>query len=149
MSYRRVSCSTRIAIATTDGISVCDHLARSTAFLILEIQDGAITSGTFRSRSTDTCGNHASFVEMLAGANAVICGGIGEGAANAWPPTASSRWCSAGRTPSMRLSTGFWPEASASRTSASAQGFVEVALGIADQPGVLVAGRSVIGVLLI
>jgi predicted Fe-Mo cluster-binding NifX family protein len=71
---------TRIAIATTDGISVCDHLARSTAFLILEIQDGAIVSGTFRSRPTDTCGNHAGFLEMLDGANAVICGGIGQGA---------------------------------------------------------------------
>ena len=74
--------STRIAIATTDGISVCDHLARSSSFLILEIQDGAITSGTFRSRPTDTCGNHAGFVEMLSGANAVICGGIGQGAAD-------------------------------------------------------------------
>ena len=73
---------TRIAIATTDGISVCDHLARSTAFLILEIQDGAIVSGTFRSRPTDTCGNHAGFVEMLTGANAVMCGGIGDGAAD-------------------------------------------------------------------
>ena len=73
---------TRIAIATIDGISVCDHLARSTAFLILEVQDGAITSGTFRSRPTDTCGNHAGFVEMLTGANAVICGGIGQGAAD-------------------------------------------------------------------
>jgi predicted Fe-Mo cluster-binding NifX family protein len=57
-------------------------LARSSSFLILEIQDGAITSGTFRSRPTDTCGNHAGFVEMLSGANAVICGGIGEGAAD-------------------------------------------------------------------
>jgi len=73
---------TRIAVATTDGISVCNHLARSTAFLILEIQDGAIVSGTFRSRSTDTCGSHATFVEMLSGANAVLCGGIGQGAAD-------------------------------------------------------------------
>jgi len=75
--------STRLAIATTDGISVCSHLARSTAFLILEIQDGAVTSGAFRSRSTGACGNHASFVDLLRGANAVICGGIGDGAANA------------------------------------------------------------------
>ena len=73
---------TRIAIATADGISVCHHLARSTAFLILEIQDGAIVSGTFRSRPTDNCGNHAGFAEMLAGANAVLCGGIGQGAAD-------------------------------------------------------------------
>src|ERR1035437_3128451 len=74
--------STRIAIATTDGISVCDHLAQSSAFLILEIQDGAITSGTFRTRSNEACGNHASFVDMLSGASAVICGGIGQGAAD-------------------------------------------------------------------
>lgn len=74
---------TRLAIATSDGISVCDHLARSTAFLIIEIQNGAITSGTFRSRPTDTCGNHRGFVEMLNGAQAVICGGIGQGAADA------------------------------------------------------------------
>jgi predicted Fe-Mo cluster-binding NifX family protein len=72
----------RIAIATTDGMSVCDHLARSTAFLILEIQDGAIVSGTFRSRLTDTCGNHAGFVEMVTGADAVMCCGIGQGAAD-------------------------------------------------------------------
>jgi len=83
MRYRRnFMNSTRIAIATTDGISVCDHLARSTAFLILEVQEGAIVSGTFRSRPTDTCGNHAGFVEMVAGANAVMCGGIGQGAAD-------------------------------------------------------------------
>ncbi|HEX3745531.1 MAG TPA: NifB/NifX family molybdenum-iron cluster-binding protein [Bryobacteraceae bacterium] len=73
----------RIAIATSDGISVCHHLARSTAFLILEIENGAIVSGTFRSRPTDTCGDHAGFLEMLAGANAVMCGGIGDGAAEA------------------------------------------------------------------
>jgi predicted Fe-Mo cluster-binding NifX family protein len=71
---------TRIALATIDGISICDHLARSTAFLILEIQDGAIVSGTFRSRPTDTCDNHAGFVDMVAGAQAVICGGVGQGA---------------------------------------------------------------------
>lgn len=73
---------TRIAVATTDGLSVCDHLARSTAFLILEVENGAITSGTYRTRGTDACGNHASFVELLSGAAAVICGGIGQGAAD-------------------------------------------------------------------
>jgi len=74
--------SIRIAIATSDGVSVCEHLARSTGFLFLAIEDGAITSGTFRTRATDTCGNHASFVEILNGAGAVICGGIGQGAAD-------------------------------------------------------------------
>src|ERR1022692_4543551 len=76
----------RIAIATTDGISVSDHLARSTAFLLLEIEDGAITSGTYRTRATGTCGNQAGFVELLSGAQAVICGGIGQGAADSLAP---------------------------------------------------------------
>src|SRR4051794_34259710 len=75
--------STRIAVATSDGISVCDHLAHSTAFLLLEVNDGAVVSAALRSRSTDGCGNHASFVDLLNGATAVICGGIGQGAANA------------------------------------------------------------------
>ena len=74
--------STRIAVATSDGLSVCSHLARSTGFLILEIDNGSIVSRTFRSRATDTCGKHASFGELLAGAIAVICGGIGQGAAD-------------------------------------------------------------------
>jgi predicted Fe-Mo cluster-binding NifX family protein len=72
---------TRIAIATSDGISVCGHLASSTAFLILEIHGAAIVSGTFRSRPTDTGGSHTGFLEQLAGANAVMCGGIGPAAA--------------------------------------------------------------------
>jgi predicted Fe-Mo cluster-binding NifX family protein len=74
---------TRLAIATTDGISVSDHLAHSTAFLILEIDNGAIVSGTFRSRPTEACGNHGGFVEMVDGAQAVMCGGVGQGAVDA------------------------------------------------------------------
>lgn len=73
---------TRIAIATADGLSVCDHLARSSAFLVLQIEEGQVTSGTVRTRSTDTCGHHASFVDLLDGCVAVICGGIGQGAAD-------------------------------------------------------------------
>ena len=74
--------STRIAVATSDGLSVCSHLARSTGFLILEVDNGVIRSRTYRSRATDTCGKHASFGELLAGTSAVICGGIGQGAAD-------------------------------------------------------------------
>ena len=72
---------TRIAIGTADGMSVCDHLARSSAFVVLEIEDGRVASRTVRDRRTDTCGNHASFVEILKGCTAVLCGGIGQGAA--------------------------------------------------------------------
>ncbi len=71
-----------IAIATADGASVADHLARSSAFIVVEIEDGRISSRAVRTRETAECGNHKTFVEMLAGCQAVICGGIGEGAYN-------------------------------------------------------------------
>ncbi len=70
----------RIAIATADGVSVCDHLARSAAFVVVEVEDGRAASRTVRERGSGPCGNHRSFVEMLEGCNAVICGGIGQGA---------------------------------------------------------------------
>jgi predicted Fe-Mo cluster-binding NifX family protein len=72
---------TRIAIATADGVSVCDHLARSAAFVVVEVNSGVPGARVVRARGTEACGNHATFVEMLAGCDAVICGGIGEGAA--------------------------------------------------------------------
>src|ERR1039458_8582842 len=62
---------TRIAIATADGVSVCDHLARAAAFVVVGVSGGG----------AGACGNHATFVEMLAGCDAVISGGIGQGAA--------------------------------------------------------------------
>ena len=72
--------NSRIAIATADGVSVSPHLARSSAFIVLEIESGSVVSQTVRSRESDQCGNHKSFVEMLEGCAAVICGGIGHGA---------------------------------------------------------------------
>jgi predicted Fe-Mo cluster-binding NifX family protein len=71
-----------LAIATTDGVSVCDHLARSTSFVVFDLQDGRIAARAVRERFHDKCGNHAGFVEILAGCAAVICGGIGQGAAD-------------------------------------------------------------------
>lgn len=71
----------RIAIATSDGVSVCDHLARAAAFVIVEVDEGREAARSVRTRGTGACGNHATFVEMLSGCEAVICGGIGEGAA--------------------------------------------------------------------
>ncbi len=70
----------RIAIATADGVSVCDHLARSAAFVVMEVEDGRTVSRAVRERGSGPCGNHKSFVEMLEGCTAVICGGIGQGA---------------------------------------------------------------------
>ena len=70
----------RFAVATADGVSVCDHLARSAAFIIVEAQNGCETARSVRRRGTDACGNHRTFVELVEGCGAVICGGIGEGA---------------------------------------------------------------------
>ncbi len=75
--------STFFAIGTTDGVSVCDHLARSAAFFVFEVENGAVVGRAVRSREADRCGNHRSFVELLAGCGAVICGGVGQGAVNA------------------------------------------------------------------
>jgi predicted Fe-Mo cluster-binding NifX family protein len=80
MQVTRIEIAT-IAIATTDGVSVCDHLARSAAFVVVEVNSGVPGARTTRVRGTEACGNHATFVEMLAGCDAVICGGIGQGAA--------------------------------------------------------------------
>ena len=73
--------SVTIAVATADRVSVADHLAHSSAFIVLKTEDGQVVSATTRERRTDACGNHASFVEILDGCDAVLCGGIGEGAA--------------------------------------------------------------------
>jgi predicted Fe-Mo cluster-binding NifX family protein len=70
-----------IAVATTDRVSVSDHLARTSAFIVLKAEDGQVVSTTTRERKTDACGNHASFVDILQGCDAVLCGGIGDGAA--------------------------------------------------------------------
>ena len=74
---------TFLAIATSDGASVCDHLARSQAVVIFQLESGAVVSRSMRSRLADACGNHRSFTDLLAGCHAVICGGIGQGAVNA------------------------------------------------------------------
>ncbi len=73
--------SVTIAVATADRVSVAEHLARSSAFIVLKAEDGRVVSTTTRERKTDACGNHASFVDILQGCDAVLCGGIGEGAA--------------------------------------------------------------------
>jgi predicted Fe-Mo cluster-binding NifX family protein len=75
--------SSFIAVATADGVSLCDHLAKSGAFVVFEVEDGRTVSRAVRNREQEPCGNHKSFVEMLAGCDAVICGGVGQGAFDA------------------------------------------------------------------
>jgi predicted Fe-Mo cluster-binding NifX family protein len=71
-----------VGIATADGVSVSDHLARCAAVVVLGIEEGRVVSRAVRSRVDEACGNHRSFIELLAGCGAVICGGIGQGAVN-------------------------------------------------------------------
>ena len=75
--------SLTFAIATSDGVSVCDHLARSAAFVVLEVENGGIVARSVRSREADQCGNHRTFMDLAAGCRAVICGGVGQGAVHA------------------------------------------------------------------
>lgn len=89
--------SMMIAVATTDGHSVCDHLARSSAFVVLKLEDGKITSRSTRQRGADECGNHKTFVDLLDGCNAVICGGIGQGAADSLAAHAIAAIVASGR----------------------------------------------------
>jgi predicted Fe-Mo cluster-binding NifX family protein len=56
---------------------------RSVAVVVLDIQNGEVVSRTVCSRATDSCGQHRRFIDLMAGCQAVICGGIGQGAANA------------------------------------------------------------------
>ena len=72
----------QIAVATADGVSVADHLARSTSFRIVELSEGQVSRSYDRSRATNQCGQHATFVDLLQGCQAVLCGGIGQGAAD-------------------------------------------------------------------
>ena len=51
------------------------------AFVVVEVSEGREAARSLRTRGTGACGNHATFVEMLNGCDAVICGGIGQGAA--------------------------------------------------------------------
>ncbi|HKE29624.1 MAG TPA: NifB/NifX family molybdenum-iron cluster-binding protein [Bryobacteraceae bacterium] len=74
---------THPAIATADGVSVCDHLARCTGAVIFQIENGSITSRLTRFRNADGCGNHLTFTELFSGCPVAICGGIGQGAATA------------------------------------------------------------------
>ena len=71
-----------LAIANAEGSAVLPHLARSTCFVVLNIEDGHVTARSERPRGADQCGDHRTFVEMLEGCQAVICGAIGQGAAD-------------------------------------------------------------------
>ncbi len=70
--------SFKLAIGTSDQKSICDHFARSSAFVVHEIENGRVVSATVRARGVNGCASHASFLDLLAGCNVVLCGGLSE-----------------------------------------------------------------------
>jgi predicted Fe-Mo cluster-binding NifX family protein len=82
----------KIAVATVDGINVSQHFGQSVAFIVFDIEDGAIKSkqllsGNSTPHNDGLCDGghqaHGGIIGMLDGCNVLICGGIGAGAANA------------------------------------------------------------------
>lgn len=69
-----------LAVATSDGATVAEHLARASSFVLFPVEAGVAGAPVVRHRETGECGNHKTFVELLAGASVVISGGIGDGA---------------------------------------------------------------------
>jgi predicted Fe-Mo cluster-binding NifX family protein len=76
-----------LAVACTDGPLVADHLARASRFLLYSVAGGQATFASTVERGADECGNHRSFTDLLAGCDAVLCGGVGQGAVNALADT--------------------------------------------------------------
>ena len=88
----------KIAIPTNDGTSISEHFGRSASFLIFDIENGHIKrrelkpNGAKHSHSPGTCDHrttgsephsHAGILAALAGCDIVICGGMGQKAAEA------------------------------------------------------------------
>lgn len=79
----------KIAIPTNDGSTVSSHFGRSSAFLVFETGEGAVVNRELRPNAG--CGdhthgqkehehNHNGIVAVLHDCDAVLCGGIGQGA---------------------------------------------------------------------
>ena len=91
----------RIAVATSDGIQLSPHFGRSSEFIIFDVQGTAFQKAAVRTNNhtphaqgrcegshhhshTDHAShNHSSVVDLLSDCQAVLCGGMGSGAANA------------------------------------------------------------------
>lgn len=85
----------RIAVATTDGVSLSQHFGQSKGFVVFEVEGSSVVSRELRT-SCDTPHNqgicnhegenqpthgHASALDLLADCGVVLCGGMGAGAA--------------------------------------------------------------------
>jgi predicted Fe-Mo cluster-binding NifX family protein len=68
----------RVAVGTSDERSVCEHFARSSAFVVHEVSEGRVVSTDVRRRGADGCESHGNFLDLLNGCSVVVCGGISE-----------------------------------------------------------------------
>jgi predicted Fe-Mo cluster-binding NifX family protein len=89
----------KLAVASTDGVSIAEHFGRSKYFLVFEIDHDRVLSvdsrtGAFRANNPRCCevkdadGNsvrpdYSDMVDALAGCQAVLCRGMGWQAAEA------------------------------------------------------------------
>lgn len=81
----------KIAVATMDGETVSQHFGQSRGFIVFEVEGQKILSKHLQSpadtpHNEGVCHgehNHGSAIEMLAGCEVLICGGMGGGAAAA------------------------------------------------------------------
>jgi len=92
----------KIAVITDDGTTISQHFGRAPYYLVLSIQDGAVTKRELRNKlghnqfgsqphplETDASEHgmdpvshdkHASMAETIADCEALLCGGMGMGA---------------------------------------------------------------------
>jgi predicted Fe-Mo cluster-binding NifX family protein len=83
----------KIAIPTMDGKSISQHFGRCKAFLVFDVQGGAIQSRELRNNDHGCSGHggdpqghdhsHGGFVQLLGDCQSVIAKGIGGGAMQA------------------------------------------------------------------
>ena len=82
----------KIAVASTDGISISQHFGRSRCFLVFEVVDGKVAGGEVRDNTYtayakseckegehhhDQPHSHADIIAALHDCKVVLCGGMG------------------------------------------------------------------------
>jgi len=91
-----ISMTTRIALPTDDGTTLCQHFGRAHYYKVVEITDGKVTSSELRDKFAHVHGEenhgesdvsheevHGRMADAAHGCDTIIAGGMGMGAMNA------------------------------------------------------------------
>jgi len=91
-----ISMTTRIALPTDDGTTLCQHFGRAHYYKVVEIADGKVTSSELRDKFAHVHGEenhgesdvsheevHGRMADAAHGCDTIIAGGMGMGAMNA------------------------------------------------------------------